>query len=60
MCDTEKRDKYRVYGELLNTYGYGAEPGAKFLTCPNYYTGEDLTIPLDPHPHRRREREKIF
>lgn len=25
--DTEKREKYRVYGELLNTYGYQASPG---------------------------------
>lgn len=48
MRDTEKRDTYRVYGELLHTYGYEAETGAKALTVPNYYTGEELTIPLDP------------
>ena len=23
MKDTEKKDKYKVYGELINTYGYG-------------------------------------
>ncbi|MCM1025286.1 MAG: NFACT family protein [Roseburia sp.] len=46
--DTEKRDTYRVYGELLNTYGYNAEPGAKTLEAVNYYTGEPVTIPLDP------------
>ena len=60
MRDTEKRDKYRVYGELLNTYGYGAEPGAKFLTCPNYYTGEDLTIPLDPTLTAGENAKKYF
>lgn len=47
MKDTEKREKYRVYGELLNTYGYGAEPGARSIEALNYYTNEMITIPLD-------------
>lgn len=47
MKDTEKRDTYRVYGELLNTYGYGAQPGAKSLEALNYYTNETVVIPLD-------------
>ena len=47
MKDTEKREKYRIYGELLNTYGYGAEPGARSLEALNYYTDEMITIPLD-------------
>ena len=38
LKDTEKRDKYRVYGELINTYGYGVEPGAKKFDALNYYT----------------------
>ncbi len=46
--DTEKRDKYRVYGELINTYGYGLEEGAKSLEALNYYDGNTITIPLDP------------
>lgn len=48
MKDTEKRDKYRVYGELLTAFGYGVEPGSKMVTVNNYYTGEDMDIPLDP------------
>lgn len=48
MKDTEKRDTYRIYGELLNTYGYGAEPGSRSLEALNYYTGENVVIPLDP------------
>ena len=47
LKDTEKRDKYKVYGELLNTYGYQVTEGAKSVEVPNYYTGEMLTIPLD-------------
>jgi len=48
LKDTEKRDSYKVYGELINTYGYNVEPGAKSMTALNYYTNEDITIPLDP------------
>ena len=46
--DTEDREKYRIYGELLNTYGYGLSPGAKELACTNYYDGQEIRIPLDP------------
>ena len=48
MQDTEKREKYKVYGELLTAFGYGVEPGSKSVTVNNYYTGEDVDIPLDP------------
>jgi predicted ribosome quality control (RQC) complex YloA/Tae2 family protein len=48
LQDTEDRDKYRIYGELLHTYGYQSPKGAKQITVPNYMTGEDLSIPLDP------------
>lgn len=47
LKDTEKMEKYRIYGELLNTYGYAAEPGATSINVDNYYTGEKMDIPLD-------------
>lgn len=62
MQDTEKRDTYKIYGELLNTYGYSAAPGAKILEAVNYYTGEPVTIPLDdtltPQENAQRYFEK--
>ncbi|MCR5425846.1 MAG: NFACT family protein [Lachnospiraceae bacterium] len=60
LRDTEKREQYRIYGELLNTYGYGAEPGAKSLTCTNYYTNEEVTIPLDPDLTAIENAKKYF
>ena len=48
LKDTEKRDKYKLYGELLNTYGYELTGGEKELVCTNYYTGKEVKIPLDP------------
>ena len=46
--DTEKREKYRIYGELITAYGYSVEEGAKSMNALNYYTNEEVTIPLDP------------
>lgn len=48
LKDTRKRDKYRLYGELLHTYGFHVPEGASSVTVTNYYTNEDITIPLDP------------
>ena len=45
--DTKDRDKYRIYGELINTYGYNIKEGDKSLTALNYYTNEEINIPLD-------------
>ena len=48
LDDTAKMDKYKLYGELLQTYGYDAAEGAGRISCENYYTGETIEIPLDP------------
>ncbi|MBQ5360587.1 MAG: NFACT family protein [Lachnospiraceae bacterium] len=58
--DTEKKDKYRVYGELLNAYGYGVPEGAKSCVLDNYYTGEKLTVPLDPRLTPQQNAKKYF
>ncbi len=60
MKDTEKRDKYRIYGELLNTYGSSAVPGDKSLEAVNYYTGEAITIPLDTQLTAQENAKKYF
>lgn len=60
LKDTEKREKYRVYGELINTYGYNVEPGSKSFQALNYYTGEEITIPLDPQIPVQDNAKKYF
>ena len=60
LRDTENRDKYRVYGELINTYGYGLEPNAKQLEALNYYTNEMVTIPLDDTKTPQENAQKYF
>ena len=60
LKDTEKRDTYRIYGELLTTYGYSAQPGTKSLDVLNYYTNEEITIPLDPQLTALENAKKYF
>ena len=60
MNDTQKREKYRIYGELLNTYGYQLEEGAPSLTCINYYNNEEITIPLDKDLTARENSVRYF
>lgn len=60
LKDTEKREKYRIYGELLNTYGYELEGGEKEFSCLNYYTNETIKIPLDPQLSARENAQKHF
>ena len=60
MKDTEKRETYRIYGELLNTYGYSAKPGDKSIQVINYYTNEPLTIPLDETLNATENAKKYF
>lgn len=60
MQDTEKRDTYRVYGELINTYGYQVTPGSKSFEALNYYTNEMITIPLDPDYSTSENAKRYF
>jgi len=60
LKDTENREKFRIYGELINAYGYGLPSGSKELECLNYYTNEMLTIPLDPTLSAQENSQKYF
>ncbi len=60
IADTNKRDTYRIYGELLNTYGYGVTPGSKSMEALNYYTNKMITIPLDPDMTPSENAKKYF
>lgn len=60
LQDTQKREKYRVYGELLHTYGYQLKEGEKSLEALNYYTNEMIKIPLDPQKSAMENAAKYF
>ncbi len=60
LKDTEKRDKYRIYGELLNTYGYNIPEGAESFEALNYYDNRMITIPLDKNLTARENSSTYF
>ena len=60
LADTEKREKYQLWGELIHTYGYGVPEGAKSMQALNYYTNEEVTIPLDPTLSAQENAKKYF
>lgn len=60
LKDTQKREKYKIYGELLTAYGYELAGGEKELTCKNYYTDEEVRIPLDPQLTAQENSQKYF
>ena len=59
-ADTDKRDKYRRYGELIQIYGYNVPEGADHLDAEDYETGEMLRIPLDPQMTPQENAQKYF
>ena len=60
LNDTAKKDKFKVYGELINTYGYGLEEGCRSFKALNYYTNEMITIPLDSQLDAKGNAQKYF
>ena len=60
LKDTDKRDKYRIYGELLNTYGYNIPEGSSSFEALNYYDNTMITIPLDKDLTARENSVKYF
>lgn len=60
LLDTDKREKYKVYGELINTYGYSVPEGASSFEAVNYYTNERITIPLDQQLTIGENAQKYF
>ena len=60
LKDTEKRDKYKVWGELIHTYGYGVPEGSRSMQALNYYTNEEITIPLDPTLSAQENAARYF
>lgn len=60
LRDTQKKDKYRIYGELINTYGYNLEEGIHSFEAINYYTNERIQIPLDKMLSPKENAKKYF
>lgn len=61
LKDAEKRDKYKLWGELIQSFGYGLVPGAKELAARNYYDNDaEIIIPLDETLSPQENAAKYF
>ena len=60
MKDTEKREKLKLYGELLNAWSFSLPTGEKSVKAQNYYTGEEIEIPTDPDLSIADNAKKYF
>lgn len=61
MKDSKKKEKYKVYGELIQAYGYGLPEGSKELIAQNYYdNNNEIKIPLDPQLSPLDNAQKYF
>lgn len=60
LKDTKKRDKFKIYGEMLQAYGHDIKQGDKNITVINYYTNEEITIPLDENLTPVENANKYF
>lgn len=60
LKDTEKREKYKLYGELLTAYAHEIPSEVKQASVLNYYTNENITIPLDMELSAMDNAKKYF
>lgn len=61
LKDSMKREKYKVYGELINAFGYSLPEDARYLEAPNYYDDNKIIkIPLDPTLSVSENSQKYF
>lgn len=61
QADTQKKEQYKLYGELLQAYGYGVAAGEKFFEAENYYdNNRRIRIPLDETLSALENSKKYF
>ena len=61
LQDADKKDIYRVYGDLLNTYGYSLKGGESSFTTENFYDdNKEITIPLNKNKSAKENAKKYY
>lgn len=61
LKDSQKKEKYKIYADLLNTYGYSLKGGEKEFICQNYYdNNNEITIPLDENLSATENAKKYY
>lgn len=60
LKDTDKMDKYRLRGELLQAYAYSIPEGSKEVLLDNWYDGSKVKVSLDPQKTPMENASRLF
>lgn len=60
LLNTQDRDKYRVWGDIVNANLYQIQKGQMILKAENFYTGELVEIPLDKMLTPAKNAQKLY
>lgn len=60
LLSKEKSEKFRLYGELLSANIYKIKRGDASAQVYNYYSGEEISVPLDPALSPSANAESYF
>ena len=58
--DTKSKDKYRLYGEMIQSFAWQVHPGDPVLTAPSFEDGKPLDIPLDATLNAQQNAQRYF
>ena len=60
LAASEKSEKLRIYGELVQANLWRIQKGQRSVTVVNYYDGQEMTIPLDVRLSPSGNAQKYF
>ena len=60
LDESRDSEKYKIYGELLTANLWQIEKGMKSVRVLNYYTNEDVEIPLDVKLNGNQNAQKYY
>jgi predicted ribosome quality control (RQC) complex YloA/Tae2 family protein len=60
LRNTNKRDQFKIKGELIQANMYHIKKGDTVLKCLNYYDNTEIEITLDPKKDAIENMEKFF
>ncbi|MGI6452042.1 MAG: Rqc2 family fibronectin-binding protein [Syntrophomonadaceae bacterium] len=60
LARAEDSEKYKLWGELLTVYLHQLGKNSSSVTLPNYYSGELVTIELDPRLSPIQNAQKFY
>ncbi len=60
LLESQDSEKYKIYGELLTANLWQLEKGMSSITVLNYYTNENITIPLDTRYTGNQNAQKYY